>query len=784
MIYYRRLSIMKSSPWLPSVCLLLGLAAVGTGAQEWVSSVKILSDKVEDVSTMDAVLDWMIQPGMTDREKAVAIWETVVKFRHQNDPPSEFIDSGGCVHDPIKTFNVYGYNMCCCASACVQALASAAGFEARGWEMGHSVPEIYYGDRWHYADGSLVCYLTDATGELYSVDELCQVVSDNPGFNPVYGTPKSSYPEPFRSCEMADASGVLPARIHGLHSLWSVFGAEPAEFGHAYIQGYQCLLRIRRGEKLIRNWSNTGLHANMHDGSAPDCLNQTLDHAELRYQRDDYGDLSNGRVGNGSLVYTVPLGYAHWRAGACRVDNVAPGAGLAPQEPSSAAEAVFRMRCPYPFLTGAVRVRGDINQHGGASLTVYVSTNNGLDWHEAWSRTGGGALYEEIDIGARIFRRYDYRVKLVLNGDAAIDGLEFVNDIQHAQRALPALDQGDNTITVAAGRGAVDTITVAPSLRTDTAGKNEDFEDYDIDLVRVTHGGWGGLWAQSYGVDGDFVTVPVDTPGDITAVRFGGYFRNRGSKDRIVLQLSFDNGDTWIEAGSTWGPYVGKGKYVRFTDVPAGARRVLARYMLIQQHNSCGIFDLRVDVDYRDTPDGLPPAEPQDVPLKITYAWQETGAGRTHKYYSHAPGETYTIRCTRKPVMTSITVEHADADGDGMPDDWEEKHFGAPTNSSGRADEDWDRDGSCDLFECLSGTDPTNAGSVFACSNVTAVAGSGIVIRWQSAADRFYSISRASNLVAGFTDALAAGIAATPPSNTYTDRTPALPSFYRISLDE
>ena len=58
------------------------------------------------------------------------------------------------------------------------------------------------------------------------------------------------------------------------------------------------------------------------------------------------------------------------------------------------------------------------------------------------------------------------------------------------------------------------------------------------------------------------------------------------------------------------------------------------------------------------------------------------------------------------------------------------------------------------------------------------------MIRWQSAADRFYSISRASNLVAGFTDALAAGIAATPPSNTYTDRTPALPSFYRISLDE
>ena len=48
-----------------------------------VCHVKVLSDKVEDVSSMDAWKRSFLKAGMTDRQKALAAWETVVKFQHR-----------------------------------------------------------------------------------------------------------------------------------------------------------------------------------------------------------------------------------------------------------------------------------------------------------------------------------------------------------------------------------------------------------------------------------------------------------------------------------------------------------------------------------------------------------------------------------------------------------------------------------------------------------------------------------------------------------------------------
>ena len=73
----------------------------------------------------------------------MAVWQSVVKFRHQESPPDEFLEISSHPHDPIKDFNVYGYGQCCCASANIENLARFAGLEARGWGIiAHSVPEI------------------------------------------------------------------------------------------------------------------------------------------------------------------------------------------------------------------------------------------------------------------------------------------------------------------------------------------------------------------------------------------------------------------------------------------------------------------------------------------------------------------------------------------------------------------------------------------------------------------------------------------------------------------
>src|SRR5258705_13868369 len=106
---------------------ILAMTTVYAADDYVVSHVKVLSDKTEDVSSLEAWKKSFIKEGMTDEQKAMAAWQSVVKFRHQEAPPDEFLEAGMHPHDPIKDFNVYGYGQCCCASANIENLARYAG---------------------------------------------------------------------------------------------------------------------------------------------------------------------------------------------------------------------------------------------------------------------------------------------------------------------------------------------------------------------------------------------------------------------------------------------------------------------------------------------------------------------------------------------------------------------------------------------------------------------------------------------------------------------------------
>src|SRR5262245_1158796 len=77
-----------------------------------VSFVKVVSDKVPDISSIDAWKKAFIKDGMSDEEKALTVWKSVVAFRHQESPPLEYLVFDDTVNDAIKLFNVYGYCMC------------------------------------------------------------------------------------------------------------------------------------------------------------------------------------------------------------------------------------------------------------------------------------------------------------------------------------------------------------------------------------------------------------------------------------------------------------------------------------------------------------------------------------------------------------------------------------------------------------------------------------------------------------------------------------------------
>src|SRR4051794_2556037 len=51
-----------------------------------VSHVKVVSDKVRDVSSLEAWKKAYLFDGLWDQDKAMFVWQTVVEFRHQAAP--------------------------------------------------------------------------------------------------------------------------------------------------------------------------------------------------------------------------------------------------------------------------------------------------------------------------------------------------------------------------------------------------------------------------------------------------------------------------------------------------------------------------------------------------------------------------------------------------------------------------------------------------------------------------------------------------------------------------
>lgn len=118
---------------------------------------------------------------------------------------------------------------------------------------------------------------------------------------------------------------------------------------------------------------------------------------------------------------------------------------------------------------------------------------------------------------------------------------------------------------------------------------------------------------------------------------------------------------------------------------------------------------------------------------------------------------------------------------------WQHAYFSAAqlTNAAVSGNSaDPDRDGMNNEQEYRAGTDPTNALSAlgfdqYEIDNLK----SGIMIRWQSATGRLYTVQAATNLVVGFTNMIL-HVSATPPVNVYTDSVSGVGCrFYRVEVE-
>ena len=125
-----------------------------------------------------------------------------------------------------------------------------------------------------------------------------------------------------------------------------------------------------------------------------------------------------------------------------------------------------------------------------------------------------------------------------------------------------------------------------------------------------------------------------------------------------------------------------------------------------------------------------------------------------------------------------------DSDGDAMDDDWELAHFASIEASDGGPDEDWDGDWFIDAHEFRANTVPTDSNSLLTIVDCRPEAPHNLVLRWQSASNRTYSVQRATNLLTGSWGLLAGDLPASPPLNQHTVSLDEVNSSYRITLEE
>src|SRR5262249_14020247 len=132
--------------------------------QSWESNRSVV---MENVGETDVVNPWLsngrdgfrsiqeivaraVKPGMTDREKAMALWWQEVQHRfHLEGDNKELLD-------PVKVLNIYGHNTCGNDSICLGGEWKAAGLRvAPARLVGHCVSQVLYDGGWHLMDGDM-----------------------------------------------------------------------------------------------------------------------------------------------------------------------------------------------------------------------------------------------------------------------------------------------------------------------------------------------------------------------------------------------------------------------------------------------------------------------------------------------------------------------------------------------------------------------------------------------------------------------------------------------------
>jgi hypothetical protein len=636
-----------------SICAAQQAATLPAEEADTLLNLKVVSDNVPDVTSVEALLADIIKPDMTDEQKATAVWETVYHSRFWNPSSRGNLryELGGS--DPIIIMNCFSPTICQQDAENCIALWGMLGYSARMWQLGwHTTPELYYGGKWRHFDATMGRVSRDADGE------VCSVTEPQPSTGRGGGRRGWIRPESY----ISSTEGI---------SL-----------------GQRMDLTIRPGETFTRYWhplsKDPDYWCASSDGQRPDNRlrrdrRRLADAMKLTTRRFEPMP-DDAAYGNGRWIYQPDFAARNWQRFVEDSHNVAvtkaddmyaiSSVVIHPAEAGKEAWVTFRVRSPYVISGGWVS--GYFAMSSGAdSIELLVSTDGGRNWRTMWTKGDARANSETVGLRPYVARRFDYlvKVRMLAAGDVEkvrVGGLRFETISMNNPFMLPALKLGKTNVTVDAGP-QLDTLSIHPSIAT------SEYEDYVHEQENVTTSwkrgapewNWGWLAAET-GKE-SYVVFKVSTPGDLKKIRWGGRFVDDNENNKLFY--SFD-GNNWTAQPWTYTQRVKdtaneKRAQVALYEVldkfPKGTKEVYLKYWFFRPADADEdarllLSGMRIDADY------APAARASRPPVEVTYCWTQDVDGQAVEKTHTKVIDTYPtrygiiVRGDNEPMMKWISV--------------------------------------------------------------------------------------------------------------------------------
>jgi acetyl esterase/lipase len=348
-----------------------------------------LSNGRNDFRNLNGMVAGALRPGMTDREKAIALWHLQTTHRfHATTNDTE-------ANDPVKVINVYGYSTCGDDSICMAGLWKTAGFKVRPARVvGHCISQVNFDGRWNLLDGDMGPFFLLRDNKTIASEQ--DIVRDHD------------------LIKRTHTHGILDADSRA-SAEWSAAlfvyeGDSPADRNSE--RNTTMNMVLRPNEALVWRWGHT-IPVKYHG----------------RAEITEWGKQAAERICNGQWEYRPDFSKEHWLKGADKSENLLLKDGALVADAERTGVIIWKMRSPYVFVGGKLEVEGS-----GVEFSISFEGNQ-------WQKVG-----ENLDalFPSKGPARYEYRLRCEIPKGARLKRLAIINDLQMAPLALPGMVVGDN----------------------------------------------------------------------------------------------------------------------------------------------------------------------------------------------------------------------------------------------------------------------------------------------------------------------------------------------------